>query len=141
VSGSSFFSIVDVVQLSKPAVTAPTVRVVVVADHDELQDALVDLLGDDPDIEIAGLARTVAGAVGQARALLPDVLLVDMDMAGSAGERVIAEVSGAIPEIRMVALSIRGDGETSSGFRSPGVDLHLPKGADVVDSMRSFFPK
>ena len=128
-------------QLSRSAVTGPPVRVVVVADHYELQDALVDLLGEHPEIELAGLATTVTGAVGQARCEQPDVVLVDMDMAGSVGERVIAEISGEMPEVKKVAMSIRGDRETLSRIHSLGVDKHIPKGADVVDSMRGFFQR
>jgi DNA-binding NarL/FixJ family response regulator len=127
------------VQLSKPPVKYRRFRVLVVADHAELQDALVDLFGEDPDLELAGIARTVAGALDQARCQRPDVLLIDLDMAGGVGERVIAEMAGEMPETKLIAMSIRGDRHMSQHVLLLGAHRFLAKGADVVDSMRGFF--
>lgn len=131
----------DVVQLSKPSVTGKPVRVLVVANHDVLEDALVDLLGDEPRIELAGIARTVTGAVGRTRCEQPDLVLVDMDMPGSVGERVVTEIHGEMPHITKIGMTIRVDSTALSRIRSLGVDHHIPKGADVVDSMRGFLQK
>lgn len=115
-------------------------RVLVVAEHPELTDALADLLGDDPDTELAGIARTVSAALDEVRCQRPDALLVDIDMAGGAGERVIAETAAEIPEIKLIAMSIRGDRPLLRHVQLLGAHRYLAKGADVVDSMRSFFP-
>jgi DNA-binding NarL/FixJ family response regulator len=114
-------------------------RVLVVADHTELQDAFVDLFGEEPDVELAGIARTASGALDQARCLRPDLLLVDIDMAGGIGERVIAEIVAELPETKLIAMSIRGDRQMLQHVRVLGAHKYLAKGADVVDSMRSFF--
>lgn len=128
-------------QSSKPTVSGPPVRVVIVADHEVLEAALVELLSDDPRIELAGIARTATGAVGQARCEQPDLVLVDMDMPGSVGESVVTEIHGEMPHIRKIGLSIRADHESLERLYSLGVDTHITKGADVVDSMRGFFKK
>lgn len=112
----------------------------VVAEHPELTDALVDLLGDDPATELAGISRTVSAALDEVRCQRPDVLLVDIDMAGGAGERVIAETAAEIPETKLIAMSIRGDRQMLRHVQQLGAHKYLAKGADVVDSMRSFFP-
>jgi pilus assembly protein CpaE len=115
-------------------------RVLVVAEHTELRDAFADLLGDDPDVELAGIARTLSGALDAARCQRPDALLVDVDMAGGVGERVIAETAVEIPETKLIAMSIRGDRQMLRHVQLLGAHKYLAKGADVVDSMRSFFP-
>jgi DNA-binding NarL/FixJ family response regulator len=111
----------------------------VVADHTELREALVDLFGAEPDVELVGIARTVSGALDETRCQRPDLVLVDIDMAGGVGERVIAETAAEIPEIRLIALSLRGDRQMLRHVRQLGAHKCLAKGADVVDSMRSFF--
>jgi DNA-binding NarL/FixJ family response regulator len=127
---------VDHVQLSEAVVTNTPVRVLVVAEHVELQDALVDLFGDDPEFELAGIARTVADAVGQARCAKPDVLLIDLDMAGGVGAQVIAEIAEEMSHVTQIAMSSFGDRETLKRIHSLGAHRHLRKGADVVDLMK-----
>jgi DNA-binding NarL/FixJ family response regulator len=127
------------VQLSRQSARQRRFRVLVVADHTELQDALVDLLGEDPDLELAGVARTAADALEQAHCRCPDVLLVDLDMAGGVGERVITETVRELPGTNLIAMSIRGDRMTSLRAHALGAHKYLTKGADVVESMRGFF--
>lgn len=104
-----------------------------------MQDALVDLFGEDPDVELAGVARTVADALAQAHCQFPDVMLVDLDMAGGVGESVIEEMVRELPATKLIAMSIRGDRTMSSRAHALGAHKYLTKGADVVDSMRGFF--
>lgn len=127
-------------QLSNTSAIGSRIRVLLVADHIELQEALVDLLGEEPDVELAGIARTVADAVEVARCQHPDVLLIDFDMAGGAGEQVITEVSGEMPETKQIAMSMSGDRDTVLRIQKLGAE-HVIKGADVVDSMKGFFEK
>ena len=61
------------------------IRVLIVDDHSVVRRGLRMFLTDDPEIEIVGEARDGAEAVAQARALQPDVVLMDFNMPGLDG--------------------------------------------------------
>jgi hypothetical protein len=52
---------------------------------------------------------------------------------------VIAETAAVITETKLIAMSIRGDRQMLRRVQLLGAHKYLAKGADVVDSMRSFF--
>ncbi|RJQ85196.1 response regulator [Amycolatopsis panacis] len=72
-----------------------TVKVLVADDHGAIRAGLVLILGNAEGIEVVGEAADGAAAVRQARALNPDVVLMDVRMPGtdgiSATRQVIAE--------------------------------------------------
>lgn len=53
------------------------IRVVVVDDHDMVAEALIRVLGDEPDMEVVGRTASAAGAVELAETVRPDVAIVD----------------------------------------------------------------
>ena len=62
-----------------------TIRVLVADDHGAIRAGLVLMLGSDPDIEVLGEAADGEAAIRQARALRPDVVLMDVRMPGVDG--------------------------------------------------------
>ncbi|HEY3710271.1 MAG TPA: response regulator transcription factor [Amycolatopsis sp.] len=72
-----------------------TVKVLVADDHGAIRAGLMLILGNAEGIEVVGEAADGAAAVRQARALKPDVVLMDVRMPGTDGitatRQVIAE--------------------------------------------------
>jgi len=62
-----------------------TVRVLVADDHAAIRSGLRMILESDPGIEVVGEAADGAAAIGNARALRPDVVLMDVRMPGTDG--------------------------------------------------------
>ncbi len=62
-----------------------SVRVLVADDHPAVRSGLRALLESDPGIEVVGEAADGAAAIGNARALRPDVVLMDLRMPGTDG--------------------------------------------------------
>ncbi|HEX4222392.1 MAG TPA: response regulator transcription factor [Pseudonocardiaceae bacterium] len=62
-----------------------TIRVLVADDHGAIRAGLMLMLGNDADIEVVGEAADGAAAIRQARALHPDVVLMDVRMPGTDG--------------------------------------------------------
>jgi DNA-binding NarL/FixJ family response regulator len=61
------------------------IRVLLVDDHAVVRRGLTDLLSGAPGIEVAGEASDGAEALSKARAVRPDVVLMDLQMAGVDG--------------------------------------------------------
>jgi DNA-binding NarL/FixJ family response regulator len=79
---------------------------VLIADDDHLMRAgLVELLADEPAIEIVGQAATGREAVERARQLAPDVVLMDVRMPDLDGIGATREVVQAAPAARVLILT------------------------------------
>ncbi|GAB3431917.1 transcriptional regulator [Flindersiella endophytica] len=71
-----------------------TVRVLVADDHSAIRAGLVMILGGTDGIEVVGEAGDGATAVRMARALRPDVVLMDVRMPGTDGIEATRELVG-----------------------------------------------
>jgi DNA-binding NarL/FixJ family response regulator len=79
---------------------------VLIADDDHLMRAgLVELLADEPEIEIVGQAATGREAVEQTRQLAPDVVLMDVRMPDLDGIGATRELARAAPGVRVLVLT------------------------------------
>lgn len=79
---------------------------VLIADDDNLMRAgLVELLSNDPAIEILGQASTGREAVDRARHLEPDVVLMDVRMPDLDGIAATRELSRTAPESKVLILT------------------------------------
>jgi DNA-binding NarL/FixJ family response regulator len=68
------------------------IRILVVDDHPVVRSGLVGLLGGEPDIEVVGEAGDGRDGVDQARALAPDLVLMDLRMPVLDGASATAEI-------------------------------------------------
>jgi DNA-binding NarL/FixJ family response regulator len=82
-----------------------TARVIIADDHPLFRDGLATLLDRIPGIEIVGVAGGGIEAIEMCRALMPDVLLVDLQMPGLDGLDVLDTIGKELPAIRTVVLS------------------------------------
>jgi len=60
----------------------PTVRVLLVDDHQIVREGLRTLFNDEPGIQVVGEAASAAEAVDAAARLKPDVMILDLIMPG-----------------------------------------------------------
>jgi DNA-binding NarL/FixJ family response regulator len=82
-----------------------TLRLLVVDDHPVVRDGIVGMVSSDPEIEVVGEASDGAEAVGLARALVPDVVLMDLRMPGTDGVTAIRELTRLGLPVRVVVLT------------------------------------
>lgn len=81
-----------------------TVKVLVVDDHEVVRQGLASVFKDSP-VRIVGDAEDPDEAVKQARRLKPDVVLLDVRLAGKDGIDAIRRIRSAAPAARVVVLS------------------------------------
>ncbi|WP_025156260.1 response regulator [Leifsonia aquatica] len=81
------------------------VRLLVADDHPVVRDGIVGMVSSDPEIEVVGEASDGAAAVRLARALEPDVVLMDLRMPGVDGVGAIRELTRLGVPSRVVVLT------------------------------------
>ena len=84
-------------------------KVLVVEDHAALGEALLFAFGFEPDIEVVGLAPTVAAAVEMAAASRPDVVLMDVRLPDGSGIDATSRVLEVHPTAAVVVLTAHAD--------------------------------
>jgi two-component system chemotaxis response regulator CheB len=86
------------------------IRTVIVDDSATARAALAEILDDDPEIEIVGMAKDGAEAVEMARRIRPDVMTIDLVMPGMTGFDAVQAIMAATP-IPLVVVSGKLDGD------------------------------
>ena len=85
------------------------IRIFLTDDHTLFRQGIRTLLSAEPDMEVIGEAGNAADAVGQARQVRPDVVLMDIGMAGMSSFEATRQIRKERPETRVVFLSMYDD--------------------------------
>ncbi|WP_319543738.1 response regulator transcription factor [uncultured Pseudodesulfovibrio sp.] len=82
-----------------------TTGILIVDDHAVVRDGLCQLIESDPELGVAGQVSNGEDAIRFLNATPPDLLLVDLHMAGLDGTMVIKAASRMCPDLRILALT------------------------------------
>ncbi len=92
-----------------PRVVADPIRVLVVDDHALFRRGLEMVLAHEADIDIVGEASDGTEAVDQAAALLPDIVLMDVQMPKRSGIDACTAIKDVVPSAKIVMLTVSED--------------------------------
>jgi len=109
------------------------IRVLLVDDHALLRSALRARLVREDDITPVGEAGTAEQAVVQARALQPDLVLLDLILPRKNGYEAIAEISKVSPQSRFLVVSSQASPSAVRQAVSAGASGYVPKRASDGD--------
>jgi two-component system response regulator NreC len=115
------------------------ISVVVVDDHAVVRSGLRLLLESQEDIEVAGEAGNAKDAIFRARALKPDVMLLDVVMPGESGIDVLPQLLKESPDTKVLVLSMQDDPSyVREAFGAGACGYVLKEAADeeVVSAIR-----
>ena len=90
---------------------ADRIQVLIVDDIPETRDHLAKLLGFEPDIEVIGTAASGAEAIELAIKVLPDVILMDINMPDMDGIAATERLSSQVPSAAVVMMSVQGEAD------------------------------
>src|SRR4029077_12722048 len=90
---------------------AEQIRVLIVDDIPETRDHLTKLLGFENDIEVVGSAASGTESLSMAGELLPDVVLMDINMPDMDGLAATEELSTQVPTASVVMMSVQGEAD------------------------------
>src|SRR5581483_7689645 len=114
--------------IERVVVTGPARLGVLVCDDDPMiVEALVELLEDEPGLDLVGTAGTTEEAISLAYQEKPDVILLDVRFPGT-GTRAARELRKLLPDAKIVAFSAHHDQATIAAMLSAGADQFLVKG-------------
>jgi DNA-binding NarL/FixJ family response regulator len=85
---------------------ADPVRVLVADDHPLFREGVVHSLSSEPDLAVIGQAASGEEALRLARDLLPDIVLLDIDMPGLDGLMTAEKITAACPAVKIVMLTV-----------------------------------
>lgn len=108
-----------------------TIRVMVVDDHASMRAGLTMVLSSAPDIEVVGEASDGDEAVRVARACRPDLVFMDLQMPGTDGVTATGALLRALPEVRVLVLTMFDLDDYVAGAMEAGAHGFLLKTADA----------
>jgi two-component system response regulator NreC len=116
------------------------IRVLLADDHAVLRAGLKLLLSAQPDIEVVGEAADGGEAMAKARALRPDVVLMDVTMPGIGGLEATGRIKDENPGIKVLVLTMHDDPSYLRQLLKAGASGYVVKksaDADLLSAIRA----
>jgi DNA-binding NarL/FixJ family response regulator len=102
-------------------------NVFIVEDSAVMRENLQAMLSDFSDVKIAGHAADESGAIEQINALLPDVVILDLNLESGSGINVLKNVKKRHPEIKVIVLTNYADEHYVDACRRANADYFFDK--------------
>lgn len=109
---------------------ADAIRVLLADDHPLFREGVASLLGRAGDIEFVGEAATGEEVVRLTDELLPDIVLMDLNMPGMGGIEAARAIVGRNPHIGVIVLTMFEDDESVFAALKAGARGYVLKDAD-----------
>lgn len=106
------------------------IRLLIVDDHIITRKGIFMFLSTEPDIEIVGEAESGPEAVWRARALRPDVILLDLVMPQGDGLDAIPHLKQDLPDVKIIVLTTFDDESRVKAALKAGANGYLLKDAN-----------
>ena len=103
------------------------IRIVVVDDHPLFRDGVATILKSEADMEVVGQGASAQEAVQLAGDLMPDVMLLDIDMPGN-GLEAARRIAQSYPAIRLVMLTVSEAEDNLLAAMKAGAKAYILKG-------------
>ncbi|MFZ5623586.1 MAG: response regulator [Gemmatimonadota bacterium] len=115
------------------------IRVLLADDHAMVREGLRLLLRTAPDISVVGEAEDGVIAAALARTVMPDIVVLDLDMPGGDGMTALRELGRTAPDVRVLVLTVHAEQEGLLQLLEAGARGYLTKEAasrDLIEAIR-----
>lgn len=109
-----------------------TIRVLVADDHDLVRMGIVRMLEDDAEIEVVGEAACGMSAISEVRRLMPDVVLLDVNMPNMSGVDAAKKIV-QLGDVKVLAVSSLASEPYPSMLLKAGVHGYITKGTPLAE--------
>jgi two-component system nitrate/nitrite response regulator NarL len=108
-----------------------TIKILLVDDHTLFRSGIKLLLQRNPEFEIVGEASDGLDGVKRAKQLRPDVVLMDLNMAGLSGLEAMQLIVEDMPEVAVLMLTVSEEAEDLSTALKNGARGYLLKNIEA----------
>lgn len=108
-----------------------TIKILLVDDHTLFRSGMKLLLQRNPEFEIVGEASDGLEGVKRAKQLRPDVVLMDLNMAGLSGLEAMQLIVEDMPEVAVLMLTVSEEAEDLSAALKNGARGYLLKNIEA----------
>ena len=118
------------------------IKLLIVDDHPVVLGGLRAAFSSQPDINLVGEAKNGVEAEEWAEKLLPDVIVMDINMPERNGLEAMLIIKERLPDVKMIFLTVSESEEDLMQALRFGADGYLLKKSDideVIDSVRKVF--
>ncbi len=115
------------------------IRILLADDHAILRDGIRALLSDEADLQVVGEAENGRQALEQARALRPDIVIMDIGMPLLSGLEATKHIRRDVPESRVLILTMHQNDEYLAQVLAAGASGYVLKdtaGRELVLAIR-----
>lgn len=113
------------------------VRVLIADDHPVFRYGLRALLSAEPTTEVVGEATTGEETIELATSLMPDVILMDLNMPGINGIEATQRILAVLPTIAVLVLTMFDDDDSVFAAMRAGARGYLLKGTEGEETVRA----
>ncbi|OGT38434.1 MAG: hypothetical protein A3F11_09890 [Gammaproteobacteria bacterium RIFCSPHIGHO2_12_FULL_37_14] len=113
------------------------IKVLLVDDHELVRVGIKRLLQDVPNLKVVGECNRGEEAVLLAKDLVPDVVVMDVNMPGIGGLEATRKMMRHNPDIKILALTVHEDEPYPSRFLQAGASGYITKGCDPEEMVRA----
>lgn len=115
------------------------IKVLVVDDHPLFRRGLVEMLSEEPDIQVVGEAENGLEAIQKVASLVPDVVFMDLNMPEQGGIETTAYLAQRWPQMKVLILTVSEDSDNlfqAMGVGAVGYVLKMAGPREILDALR-----
>lgn len=102
-------------------------RILIADDNDFVRQAIVDLISQSMDMEVVGEATNGRSAVDMAKELIPDAVIMDINMPFMDGIEASRSIHSEFPQIIVIGLSMFEKSEMRERMLKAGAAAYFSK--------------
>lgn len=116
--------------------SSSTIRIIIADDHQFIRESWKALLENNPRFKV--IAECVNGeqAILHARELLPDIMLVDINLSPRNGYEVTRRVTEELPSVRIIGMSVNNQPKYAEKMVQLGARGYLTKTSSLEEINR-----
>lgn len=118
------------------------IRVLVVDDHSLFRRGVIQTIGGEADMTVVGEAETASAAIERAKEMLPDLVLLDINLPDRSGLSVAETLQRECPYSKIVVLTVVEDEDAVLRALKEGAQGYVLKGVsaeELVQVIRSVY--